>query len=178
MSTLARNLRWSSGVWMTHLAWGTLAAIHMAPLWRTSAALISEGASASKIGIWVALLASFAFFLLKAVDARFLRVPCRKTAIVAFLACCGLAHGSSVSDYAKDHPQQVATLAVVLAVDTAVLFSPRLRRRLPEILRGFGEGAATVWLLRARFWTLVQEVECRATAPAGVRRIPPRGPPA
>lgn len=178
MSTLAKKLRWSDGEWMIHLAWGALAAIHMAPVWRTSAGLISEGASVSKVGIWAALLASFAFFLLKTVDARFLRVRCRKTAIVAFLACCGLAHGGFVTNFAKEHPQQVVTLAVVLAVDTAVLLSPRLRPRLPEFFRRIGEGAAAVWLPRVRYCTLVEEVESRVMAPAGVRRIPPRGPPA
>src|SRR4051794_33229070 len=103
------------------LGWASLAALHVLPLCRTSAALLHQGATLSRVAVWATLVLFLAFFVLKALGVGFLRVQGRRASLVAFIVCCGLIHGDDVTHWVKDPAQHAATWAVVTTAAIASL---------------------------------------------------------
>jgi hypothetical protein len=160
---------------LARLGWVSLVMMHGAPLWKAMNEAAIHGLSWPRAGGLSVLLGATLFFILKAVGVRFLKVRCRKTALVVFLACCGLAHGESAAELAKNNA--LATPAIVTTATAAAIFGPRLRKRLPEFLDAIRDALAPAFAPRHLLCGVMREVQVLPSFVPRARTSPPRGPP-
>ncbi|MCI0364315.1 MAG: hypothetical protein L0219_10560 [Phycisphaerales bacterium] len=78
--------------------WAVLALVHIAPVVGTTRALFLEGLTAPGAFKVLLLGLALAFFVLKLVDARFLRWRLGRRGTVAFVVTCALMHGDVSAD--------------------------------------------------------------------------------
>lgn len=178
MSTLRAKLR--SGSWfetLARLAWVLLAAVHIAPLGRTAAALVREGATLHRVGVFALLVVFLSFFVLKACDVPFFRVRCRKTSLVAFLVCCGLVHGADVAQAAKDPSYQAVAWTAVMTASAAGVATPEFRRRLRAFAEWLSDVIRAALLPAPHRVYVVADAGWRSGPAPGRRAAVPRGPP-
>lgn len=108
---------------LARLGWAALAALHAAIALRLTA---DDGGLAPHAGSVAALATTVVLFALKAADARFLRLPRRRHAAIAFLAATALVHHEAVVT-----PEVAAPVAVVAVLGGA----EALRREAGPIAR-------------------------------------------
>lgn len=160
------------------LGWASLAALHVLPLCRTSAALMHQGATLPRLAVWATLVLFLAFFVLKALGVGFLRVQGRRASLIAFIVCCGLIHGDDVKHWVKDPAQHAATWAVVT---TAIASLPpvvrSIRRRARRLIDGLRAALAALLGHSPRLFSLGADIGWRAGPEPGRRLGVPRGPP-
>jgi len=126
--------------WLAHAArvlWVLLSAIHVPILVGAVIRIAAHGPSASTVAGALLLLASTAFFVLKAIDLPALRWGCRRRGALAFLVVCALVH-QDVRAAIQGH---VVLAATVTTVASAVDWS-RVRRRLLERVLDWVRAAA------------------------------------
>lgn len=157
------------------LGWTALALVHVAPLWKTALPLLTGEFAWGRFGACVGVAVAFSFFVLKALGVRLLKVRFHRAGLAAAVLGFALVHGDAAASAAKSNPGAAITVAAL--VEGAVVFSPRVRRALPEFLDGISKalGAALVRL----------DPLCRLSTPGamiarsidGVGRATARGPP-
>ena len=160
---------------LARLGWGSLVLMHCAPLSKALGEAMAHGVTWPRASGLAALLAATIFFALKTLGVRFLSFRCRKTALVVFLACCGLAHGESAAQLAKDNV--LATPAIVTTAGAAAIFGPRLRKRLPEFLDAIRDALGALLAPHQRLCCVTRESQLRVSFVPRARTFPPRGPP-
>ena len=148
-------------------------------MWRTIDRLVSEGATLSGLGTLVVLVAFLSLFGLKAAGARFLRWSCPKASLVAFVVCCGLAHGEDVAQWAKDpaHVQAVSAITATAVVGTGLVLRRRVAKRVTELLIRLRDLVRAILLPEMRVAVAAHESRRRGPPHVPDRPRVPRGPP-
>ena len=151
------------------MIWATMLALHLWPLGKVLAGLVAgEGG----FGALATLLATQALFAAKLADVRWLRLPSRKGALVAFLLATCFAHPETTLTELGHATKSaaVATLAVAPVVAKA-----RPKRWLTDWLRAASRATAT-W--RDVVGTLVRRRRALTLVPVLLLGAPPgRAPP-
>jgi len=155
---------WARGVW------GAMLAFHCWPLVKVAAGIATgEGGYAALF----MLLATQALFAAKLADVRWLRLPSRRAAVVAFLIATCCAHPEAAFSE-LGHASKCAAVATLAAAPVAQRARPR--RWLADFLRA-GARAVSVW--RDMVGALVLRRRALALAPVTLQRTrygraPPR----
>jgi len=148
--------------------WLALVGIHIAPLLAVVGHCL-QGPTAPLLFKALGILISMGFFGAKAAGAPFLRVRCRVTGAVVFLAACSFVH-QDVRQQVYSDPAAAVTLAAVAAIAKA---SSRLRI-WPKLLGRGSEFLAR--LLNAHTWRSLHQpplvvpiliLESASTVPRG-----------
>jgi hypothetical protein len=169
MRTGQSTTRRSRADWIVRGFWLALVAIHVAPLISVGSQC-RAGLSAVLLGKILGILLSMGFFGAKAAGARFLRVRCKWTGAIVFLAICSLVH-QNLREEVFAEPAAIVSVAFIAA---AARLIPR--RVWPKLLGGVCE--FLVSLLRAGTWQKLVECELLPTALVFERASTvPRGPP-
>lgn len=146
------------------LWWLALALLHTPVLVRVAGTLLSGPVSPQLIGSAMWLLAAFALFLLKFVDAPFLRVRCRRTSVVLFLLICAVAHRGVAPPAAHEEPtpRAIVVLSTLMLAGAAAMELGRrrggwarrgVRRCRPAAPTGLvapGDTGIVRWILKSR----------------------------
>lgn len=155
---------WARGLW------GAMLAFHCWPLFKVAAGMLAgEGGLAG----FAMLLATQALFAAKLADVRWLRLPSRRAAVVAFLIATCFAH-PEVAFTELGHASKGTAVVVIAAAPVALRAQPK--RWLADWLRA---GARAVALWRDAVGTLALRRCALAQAPVTLRtarfgRAPPR----
>jgi hypothetical protein len=116
------------------VVWAALAAVHVWPVGVVVARLAGGQTPQDFIALAV-LLGITALFVLKAVDARWLRAPRPGLDLLVIAVAAALAHGDVVGRDGQSALSAETTTTVVVAAGGATLASRRLRHRLLELFR-------------------------------------------
>lgn len=150
--------------------------MHVAPLWKTALPLLAGDFAWGRLGAFSGVALAFGFFVLKALGVRLLRVRFHRAGLAAAVLGFALVHGDAAASAAKSNPGAAITVAAV--VEGAVLFSPRVRRALPEFLDGLSKAMGTTRLRLEPLCRRSSPVAVLARSIDGVGRATARGPPA
>jgi hypothetical protein len=109
-------------------AWATLAVLHVAPIIRVGASVLSGDGGAAGFTL---LAMAFAFFGLKACDARWLRLPGRHGSLAALLVLALIGHGDVAAKGVEQLPMlaPAMTFVVIGAAARAMVRRGRTLRR-------------------------------------------------
>lgn len=176
MSSIARQPRRIPDGLIGSISWGLLAAVHAAPLWKTSATLVIEGPTPARVGAWVAVTLSFLLFALQAAGFNLLRVRLRRATLAVVAVCFAIVHGDTTVSAVKSDPGAALTIAVV--AETAVIVAPRVRRAFPEFLARLRDAGECRLPPHERLGYLPCAGALRARSIDGIGRATARGPPA
>lgn len=120
---------WGAGLaW--RFVWLVLVALHVGPLLRLGWSIL-----ASDSGSWAALIGlalAQAFFLLKAIDVRWLRLPVRHGSLIALLLMAVLGHGPAAAKGLEQVPVLATATTIVLGVAGAGWLYRRRDSLLPH----------------------------------------------
>lgn len=128
--TTAKTFAWKA----MRAVWWALALVHVWPLCLVIARLVVEASVADAAALAV-LVGVTGLFLLKAVDARMLRLQNPGLDLAVFILAAALVHGDVVGRGGPAALSAETTTAAVAAATGATLASRRARRRLGELLR-------------------------------------------
>jgi hypothetical protein len=186
----------SPGDLIVRSLWLILGAVHIAPVLRLGSALFAGELETAKWLSLVAILLSLAFFALKTVGVRFLRIHCRWTGIIIFLMACGVLHGNATShDWFQKTGYTTLAIAAAAGTQGAIRLGRKsrsaeagegwearlltsVRRLLAELLRLVQRSiAADLAFYRRLLHAFEATVERRTLLPMAVQ-APPRAPPA
>jgi hypothetical protein len=105
---------------LVRLIWFALAVLHVLPIWRVGADLAGGG---DGLGSFIILLLAQAFFVLKAFDVPWLRLPYRHGTLVSLIMLGLIGHGDVAAKGIEQMPMlvPVATVFVVGVAGTCVL---------------------------------------------------------
>jgi len=132
--------RWRLGA---RIVWGALLALHLWPIAKVTGGLLAGDGG---FGALAALLATQALFAAKFADVRWLRLPSRRAALVAFLIATCCAH-PEVAFEQLGHAQQPAQWGAALATLAAAPAVARAKpcRWLARFQRFVGGRLVALW---------------------------------
>jgi len=125
--------QWSRSAVLFRLFWITLVLVHVSPVLAVSRSFLAEPAGHSLLALLI-LLPLISFFVLKALDAPFLRIHSTSRGMIAFAIACSIAHHGALASSVDQVTKQVPAVILLAGTASLLLASPRRRRRLHAFL--------------------------------------------
>jgi hypothetical protein len=171
-----RRARWRMGSAVPRGIWALLALIHIAPLLSTTRTALSEESSSAAAANCLLVWLAFVFFVLKCVDAPFLRWRFSRAGVLTFVLVCGLAHrdvrAAADSGFIGELPGVVATAVACEALVRHRRLLPRILDRIRFSITSL-ERRIVLAIIHFRRQHIPAWADCRIQAISRVPRAPP-----